>query len=213
MDDVLHNYLSAVRRGDRKAAWQVVAGAQAGGRTLRDLYLDVFQPALREIGKLWEQNEVTVAEEHLATAITQTTMARLYTGAALPEESGLRLVAACPEFERHEVGLRMLCDFMDLEGWSTTFLGASVPAHSLARMVCEQQPHVVALSASITPHLVQLRSTIADVRTACGQPAPLILVGGRVFHHAPELARQIGADLTAHDARSAAQLLVEHFSA
>ena len=212
MTEVYHAYLAALRDRDRRRALRVVQTAHEKGSDLRELYLDVFQPALRQIGVLWERNEVTVAEEHLATAITQSIMASLYTQASLAVENGHRLIAACPETERHEVGLRMLCDFMDLEGWTTTYLGASVPRASLARLVCEQPPDVLALSVSISPHLTALRATISEVRAGCGERQPIILVGGRVFHEKPELAFKLGADLTARDARQAAALLKERFS-
>jgi MerR family transcriptional regulator, light-induced transcriptional regulator len=211
MNDVYEAYLAALRAGDRRLAFQVVDKAYENGAELRTLYLDVFQPALREIGRLWERNEVTVAEEHLATAITQSIMAGLYTRATLEADRGRHLVAACPETERHEIGLRMLCDFMDLEGWTTTFLGAAVPRASLARLVCEKAPDVLALSASITPHVTAVRTTITEVRAACGSKQPLILVGGRIFHDTPELAYAVGADLTARDAREAVELLRERF--
>lgn len=213
MTETLAEYLAAVRSGDRKRALDVVIAAQRNGADLAQLYMDVFQPALREIGQLWECNELSVAEEHLATAITQSIMARLYTEATLPRESGRHLVAACAEYERHEVGLRMLCDFLDLEGWTTTFLGASVPTASLARMICERKPDVLAMSASLAPHVTQLRHTIRAVKEACGDKPPIILVGGRVFHETPELAYAIGADITARDAREAVDKLKEHFAA
>jgi methanogenic corrinoid protein MtbC1 len=211
VNELLNAYLAALRKGDRKRAFAVALDAHKNGTDLRTLYLDVFQPALREIGHLWEQNEVTVAEEHLATAITQSIMAGLYTQNMLAAERGRHMVAACAEMERHEIGLRMLCDFMDFQGWTTSFLGASVPRSSLAQMVREQRPDVLALSASLTPHLTHLRATIEGVRAACGGNHPLVLVGGRIFHETPELAYAVGADLTAKDAHEAAQLLNERF--
>ena len=74
----LPSYLAAIRAGERRRAFALVDQACAAGVGLRTLYLDVFQPALREIGRLWQENEITVAEEHLATAITEIAMARLY---------------------------------------------------------------------------------------------------------------------------------------
>lgn len=208
LDEAYPAYLDAVRAGDRRQAFDIVRRAREGGLVLPSVYLEVFQPTLREIGRLWERNELTVAEEHLATAITQAAMVRLY----MQEESpggGPTLVAACAETERHEVGLRMLCDIMDLEGWTTYFLGAAVPRESLIDLVRDHDADVLALSASIAPHLSQLRSTIAAVRTALGPERPLILVGGRPFLEQPELAFALGADDTAADAVGAATLLRE----
>jgi methanogenic corrinoid protein MtbC1 len=210
-EETYARYLAAVRAGERRRAFAAVEQALAAGLDARTLYLEVFQRALREIGRLWQENLLTVAEEHLATAITQAAMLRLHGAFELPDLAGPTLVAACAETERHEIGLRMICDFMDLEGWDTTFLGATVPADALVRMVGERAPDVVALSASLAPHLPQLRDTIAAVRRAAGPAQPLVLVGGRPFLEQPQLAAVVGADLTAPDAASAAELLRRRF--
>lgn len=161
---------------------------------------------------MWQDNRITVADEHLATAITQAAMARLYEELfhASPEPGPL-LVAACADQERHELGLRMICDVLEMEGWDTVFLGASVPVEDLVEMVRVRRPQVVALSASIAPHVGRVREAIRAIRETEGT-APLIAVGGRAFIDDPALAERLGADLTARDAVEAAELLKEKFA-
>ena len=205
-------YLDALRAGDRRRALAVVDEARAAGLGLPALYLDVFQPALREVGRLWQQNEFTVAEEHLATAVTQIAMGRLYTEYCLAtDRNGRTLLAACAETEKHEVGLRMICDILELEGWDATYLGASVPQDSLVAMVLRERPTVLALSASLAPHLPQLRSLIAAVRAAPGEAVPYILVGGRPFLDDAALADKVGADAMARDSADASERLRARF--
>jgi len=206
-------YLGAVRTGDRRRAFQVVDTARDAGLDLASIYLGVFQPALREIGCLWQNNEITVAEEHLATAITQAAMARAYERAfTWRTDTSRTLIAACADVERHEVGLRMLCDLLDLEGWHTTYLGATVPVESLAAMVRRLRPDVVALSAALSPHLPRVRAMIAAIKEALGDTQPLIIVGGRPFLDDPSLAQRLGADVTAPNAVDAVRLLGERVS-
>lgn len=211
IEDVYTRYLSAVRQGDRRGALSVISEAQHAGHDLKKLYLQVFQPTLREIGRLWQENLLTVAEEHLATAVTQSAMLAIYGDLKIPVASGPLLIAACAESERHEIGVRMLCDFLDMEGWDTVFLGASVPIESLVEMVREREPDVVALSASIPPHLPQVRRAITAIRDGA-RKQPIILVGGRPLLERPDLAVQLGADLTASDAAEAARMLKERFA-
>lgn len=209
---VLTAYLEAVLAGDRREAFGAIDRALADGVELRTLYLEVFQPALREVGRLWQENRITVADEHLATAITQAAMARLYDRLfAAPAGHGRLLVAACADVERHEVGLRMICDLLELEGWDTVFLGGTVPVEELVELVRERRPDVVALSASIAPHLPRLREAVRAIRAALPEDGPLIAVGGRPFLDDPKLAEQVGADLTAADAAEAAERLRERF--
>jgi methanogenic corrinoid protein MtbC1 len=212
LDEFLTRYLAAVLAGDRRTAFGVVDEALAAGAHLRQVYVDIFQPALREVGRRWEANRITVADEHLATAITEAAMARLYERLfATSTGQGRLLLAACADAERHEVGLRMLCDVLEMEGWDTVFLGSSVPIPDLVQMVRSREPDVVALSASIAPHLVRVRAAIEALREALGDRTPLIAVGGRAFHDDPDLAAQIGADFTANDAVDAARQLKERF--
>jgi methanogenic corrinoid protein MtbC1 len=141
-------------------------------------------------------------------------MARLYERLfASAAGTGPLMVAACAEGERHEVGMRMVCDILELEGWDTVFLGAAVPTPDLVRMICEREPQVVALSASIGPNVPRVEEAIRAIRRGCGDCRPLIVVGGRPFAADPELAPRLGADLTATDAAEAAERLKERFAA
>ena len=207
-ETALAGYLDAVRAGDRRRAFRVIDEAHEGGLDVGAIYLEVFQPALREVGRLWQENAISVADEHLATAITQAAMVRLYERAyAWEADGGPTLVAACVDVERHEVGLRMLCDLLELRGWRTRYLGAAVPADSLVAMVRTHPPDAIALSATIAPHLPRVRDVIRAIREALGDAAPPILVGGRAFLDDPALAARLGADLTAPDAVRAVELL------
>jgi methanogenic corrinoid protein MtbC1 len=103
----------------------------------------------------------------------------------------------------------MLCDLLELDGWDTAYLGASVPIEALVSMVEKRRPDVVALSATITPHLPRLRAAIQAVRMADMPRQPTIIAGGRAISGDELLAKQLGADLTAKNAGDAVQLLRE----
>ena len=209
--EVYSTYLDAIRDGDRRRAFQVIDAARDAGLDLSTIYVSVFQPALREIGRLWQQNSISVADEHLATAITQAAMARAYQSAFIWRTAlGRTLIAACVDTERHEVGLRMLCDLLDLAGWHTTYLGASVPVESLVTMVQRRRPDVVALSAALTPHVPRVRTMVDEIKSVLGDARPLIIVGGRPFLDEPALAVRVGADFTAQNAVEAVRLLGEN---
>ena len=208
--------LAALLAGDRQAVERIVDrvldrdGGGEGG--LRPLYLDVVQPTMREIGRLWQENEISVAEEHLATAIAQAAMGRAFERVYRWREARTpTLIAACVDDERHQMGLRMLCDLLELEGWETAYLGASVPTEALVHLVEKRRPDVVALSATIAPHLPRLRAAVEAIRAADVPVPPVIMVGGRAIGDDAALARRLGADLTAPDAARAVERLRARF--
>lgn len=205
--------LAALMHGDRRAAYGAIDRTLDRGHTLRDLYLRVVQPAMVEIGRLWQQNDITVADEHLAMSITQAAMGRAFERQYRWHESRHRsLIAACVEEENHQVGLQMLCDLLELEGWDTAYLGASVPTESLVAMIEQRRPAAIALSVTMTPNLPRLRTAIEAIRQRPITSQPLIIVGGRAFADEPDLWSRLGADVTASDAGAAVELLCERFA-
>jgi methanogenic corrinoid protein MtbC1 len=203
---IAQQYLDHLLKGNRLAASHLVLDAVAQrGVPVRDIYLHVFQPCQYEIGRLWQMNQISVAQEHFCTAATQLVMSQLYPFIFATPKCGRRLVAACVGQELHEIGLRMVADLFELEGWDTLYLGANTPAHSIAAIAADHAPDVLALSATMTFHLPNVAEVIEHVRRRPGSP-PKILVGGYPFNLAPDLWREVGADGYAPDAEGAIAL-------
>ena len=67
MVELRERYVDALVDGDpAQAAALLLNAATADGIDVRTLYLHVLQPALYEIGRRWEQAEISIAQEHLA---------------------------------------------------------------------------------------------------------------------------------------------------
>lgn len=203
------HYLAALRRGDRRQALGVVQLALTTQVDIRDLYMEVFQPAMHEIGRLWETNQLTVAQEHLATAITQSVMAQLYGHVFAHPCIGRTLVATCIGGELHELGIRMVADFFELEGWDVFYLGANVPQEEVVEMLHERRTDLLGISVSLNPHVKQAHDLIRAVRATPVGREVVIMVGGHPFNREPHLVEMVGADFTALNAREAVRLAME----
>lgn len=196
-------YLTALLRADRRTAIETIDAAQRQGVTIRELYLHVFQPVQREIGRLWQNNEISVAEEHYCTASTQALMAQFYPQILATPRIGRKVVVACVGNELHEIGTRMVADFFEMDGWDGVYLGANTPSQALVDMVCRERPDMVALGVTMTYHLGTARELLDRLRGDERCTNVKILVGGYVFQLRPELWRTIGADGCAADASEA----------
>jgi methanogenic corrinoid protein MtbC1 len=195
-----HDYLAALLRGERHAASRMVLDAVASGTGLRDIYLGVFQRSQHEIGRLWQMNRISIAQEHYCTAATQLIMSQLYPYIFSTERKGLTMVATCIGGDLHEIGVRMISDFFEMEGWDTIYLGANTPTASVVRMLIDRKADLLAVSATMGFHVRGVTELIRAVRAneACSRVK--ILVGGYPFNLAPDLWRQTGADAFARDA-------------
>lgn len=171
-------YLDAQLKGDRQRAVQLVVDeGLAGGISPTDILLRVITPAQREIGRLWEANQVSVADEHVATAISQLAMSHLY-GRSLPIALRRELVLiACVEGEWHDMGARVAADVLEHHGFAVRLLGPSVPLDDLRLRIRTECPDVVLLSITMQAHSPSLRQSFARLRSEF--PGLPILVGGR----------------------------------
>ncbi len=201
LDVLARDYLAALLRGDRQTASRLILAAADAETPVKDLYLQVFQRVLREVGRLWHIHQIGVAQEHYCTACTQVIMSQLYPRIFSSKRNGLRLVATSVGGDLHEIGMRMVADFFEMEGWDTFYLGANTPTSGALQQVTERTPHVLAISATMSFHIQGVADLIAAARAAGN--SPLILVGGAPFNSVPGLWKDVGADGFAHDAAEA----------
>jgi MerR family transcriptional regulator, light-induced transcriptional regulator len=212
LDTIAASYLAALMAGNRFAAHHVVQRALAAEIPLGDLYHEVLQPAMYDIGQLWERGQLDVANEHVATAITQRVL-ELCASTVTPVPAGPpRIIATCLGPELHDLGLRMVADYLEFSGWSTLCLGGNMPLESVVSLALQHQVAVVAVSITIGSHARYIRDLVGALhRTAAGSTTK-VLVGGSLFNRFPDLWRQVGADGTAPDAAGAAAWVREHVS-
>jgi len=207
-DALAAQYLTALLKGERDTAMRLILSAEQNGTPIKDLYLHVFQPVLREVGRLWQMHQISVAQEHYVTAATQLIMTLLSPAILATPKKGLRLVAVCVSNELHEVGARMVADFFEMAGWDTYYLGANTPAESVISAMIQTEADLLVISATLPTHVSAVAELIRQVRASAVKEA-LILVGGYPFNTVPDLWERIGADGTAPDAEAAVDL-AEH---
>ncbi|HEX8495439.1 MAG TPA: cobalamin-dependent protein [Pyrinomonadaceae bacterium] len=193
-------YLNALLRGERHVASKLILDAVDSGTSVKDIYLHVFQRCQHEIGRLWQMNLLSVAQEHYCTAATQLIMSQLYPHILDKEKNGRTLVATCVAGDLHEIGVRMVSDFFEMEGWNTFYLGANAPTACVLETLAERDVDVLAVSATITPHVRAVAGLIAAVRSSGVGQGIKIMVGGYPFNIAPDLWQSVGADACARDA-------------
>jgi len=206
LEPLAREYVRALLGGYRQAAGQLVFDAADRGTGVRELYLQVFQPALREVGRLWQTRKISVAQEHFCSAATQVVMSQLLPRSLPAPRRDRAVVVACVSGDLHEVGARMLGDFFAMAGWDCYFCGANTPHEGVVRSTAERAADVLAVSASMGCHLHTVHELLERVRADPACAGLRVMVGGHPFGIDPALWRTLGADGTAADAEQAVAL-------
>lgn len=194
-------------RGDNAGCLQMVDQVISTTADLKRFYLEAIWPSMYRIGQLWESNQVTIAEQFLATAIVSRVMASLYQRFAEINITQGKVVVSAAANDFHELGARMVGDFMEMDGWDVHYMGKNNSAEELLGVLKKQKPFALALSVATVFHLSNVHQVIQMIRNSEDIRNLKILVGGSAFTEMPDLWQNVGADGYAADAESAVQLV------
>lgn len=180
--------------GDIGSTRALIKRAQFEGSSYLHIATRLFQPSLYDVGRLWQQNRISVAQEHLASTLTQTVLSQLFIRADFAAANGQKALFACVAGNTHALGLRIVSDAFELSGWTVQFLGADVPGEALLLQVDGWHPDVVCLSAAFVQQLPELRRVITEIRRTFLAHRPTVVVGGLATNEVKNIWRWLGAD-------------------
>ncbi|MGD7045626.1 cobalamin B12-binding domain-containing protein [Jeotgalibacillus proteolyticus] len=163
--------------GNTAKAWKAIE--QQKQLSLLDTYHEIITPAMQHVGFLWENNEISVADEHLATVTCDFIISRLaHARLGKEKQHSRRAMFLCLEGEQHYIGLKMVNSLFKENGWETKYFGSDLPAEFVVKSAEAWNPEVIGLSVSIVYHLPKLNEYITELGKL--PKPPVIIVGGRL---------------------------------
>lgn len=184
--------------GNGPALRQMFATYVDAGWSNNVLLLELMTPAVRLIGRYWEEDRCDFATVSLASSLMQRAVYEITEANRRPAGADARhaLIAVTPG-DQHSLGAVVTSELFRQAGWSVqTRLNATAAA--LAEEAASGAYAVIGFSLSRTSRLDDLRAAIAEIRKACTKPVQII-VGGRVFMSGEATAEDVGADGAAID--------------
>jgi MerR family transcriptional regulator, light-induced transcriptional regulator len=200
---LLNEFKNSLFSGDRISANKIIKENIKKGMSLKDAFKYIFIPFQKEIGRLCHLNQITVSHEHFCTDASQWIMSGLYEFMFTSEKNGFKLVSACINGELHEMGIRIVTDYFEINGWDTYYLGANMPANDLILTLIDKKPDILALSCTMTYNIFQIKEIIEKIRSNSMIKNIKIMAGGYPFVIDGDLWEKVGADSYAVDFESA----------
>jgi methanogenic corrinoid protein MtbC1/DNA-binding XRE family transcriptional regulator len=170
----VNDYLKATFEG-QAAASQVIQRAIDRGYTVRRILLEILCPAQQQLGLLWINGTITIAQEHIATQISLAMISSLRHLHIVPPSNGLKVLVCLPPKEKHIFAARVLSEIFMMEGWETYFPGPETPQKELLDLIAKHRVDLVALSIVLEPPtcLVPFLEQIKSIK-----PRPRVIIGG-----------------------------------
>jgi excisionase family DNA binding protein len=193
--------------GDEGGAWGVVDAAMASGAEPAEVLTELLAPSLRSIGARWADGELSIADEHRASAVAQRLIARMGPRFQRPGRRRGTVVLGSVAGDRHSLPTAIMSDLLRGAGLEVVDLGADCPAESFADALRRaDSPCAVGMCVTAPEAVDGVAAQIVELRAA-GVGVPVVLGGGAVQDRAQAL--QLGADLWAGPVDEVVALFLE----
>ena len=205
LDVLARDFLSTLEGGhSTKAVALVVDAVRKDKLSIKDALVGVLPRALEYIGRQWHLGAATVAEEHFATQTAGRLLEQIMLMAPEPVANGHTAIMAMVEGDNHDIGVRIVAAFFELDGWKTICLGANAPANDLANITQHFEADLLLIGATLNTQREAVRRCIKTVREVC--PNQVIIVGGAAFANLEGCAEDLGANAQALNPEHALRL-------
>ena len=192
-------FVSGLREGIEDLGWASALG-------------EVIFPALKRVGIFWETSVIPPANEHFAAELVRREILgslRIIPNGGTDQPL---VLMACPEDERHDLGLSALNLLLRTEGLRTVYLGADVPTGDLFSACDSISPDAICLSATSA---IGMASLVRASRAIVGSRRVRLFFGGPAMSASGTEAAGIklpesiadAADAIVHLLRTARKLL------
>ncbi len=185
-------FLDALLRPSETDAEAVLPDCGKAAGEIPVWWEQVITPALHKMGRLWYSGDITVAQEHMGTAIAQRVLSRCFPRLPdVPRRPETLCVAAAPN-EFHDVGASMVRDTLQLAGFDVRYTGANTPADSIVALIRDGGARALLVSTTMPFNLFETRELVRVVHQTV--PGMHVVVGGQAYRSDPGLWQHVGAD-------------------
>ncbi len=168
-------------------------------RRLEDIYINVISKAMQEIGTRWENGEISIAEEHVASFLTREILDYFkYRSIPLAAKKRPKIALVTVEGDQHMLPLKIASDILEAKGWEVFNLEQPLPLDDLQNFLKNHHIDKLGISISIDEALPTLHQMILDIKKS--NENITIIVGGRTAkaHHIKG-AHIVVTDMEAYD--------------
>lgn len=175
--DLFHALLA----GCEEAAANVLIGAYLRGKQPAAIFDETICPAMRQIGELWANGQISITQEHLATRAAHNAVYKFRRALPVSKSNGRLAVCCALEGDFHELPTHLAQTTLETEGWHAINFGANTPLDALTGEIVRRQPDLICISATVIIEAERFFNDYQKLRAQAAQLNIPVILGGRVF--------------------------------
>ncbi len=164
--------------------------------TITDLYENVLRKSMSHLTDVETDINHKIWKEHIQSGIVRSVieMAYPYVLSNRSSKSIKRAAVICPDGEQHELGARMVSDYIRMMGFETFFVGRDTPRKELYDLINTLKLDLIAISVTNYYNISKAIQMVSFIES--NFPSIKLIVGGKGFEMNPHLFDENSVHIT-----------------
>ncbi|MBN2616742.1 MAG: helix-turn-helix domain-containing protein [Spirochaetales bacterium] len=196
-------YLDLLLSKEYSLALDYILNYVETGVTLLQLFKNAITPILYMVGDLWEQNRISVIDEHLISEEIEKTIAIVSLKYEKKEFSEKNCLCVAPYPELHLLGIKMLSELLKFNGHNSFYVGKNTPSQDLIKFIIDNKITIVLISVTYSLNFDSAKNLINSIKNSKNLQNTKIIIGGTAINKSNYL--ELGADFYSSNFEDALQ--------
>lgn len=179
--ELRNQILQYLINGKESEATELLKDAFDNGLELKHIIEQIIIPLMERVGELWQDGEISVAQEHYISNVIESLIGYLSKSTNLKQDKNYSVLLMAPLSEDHVLPLKLASEYFKQKGWRVFYLGKSVPLKSLESILIRESIDVLVVSVTMDFNLRSAEHLISTIKRWKLDKQPIVVVGGNAF--------------------------------
>lgn len=124
---------------------------------------DILLPALQQIGQLWHEEKINIAQEHMFSSCVKRIVLTMVNNLHQPSKHNPSMLFATPSGEPHEFGILLGCLVAAAQQYTCYYVGADLPSKDIIDASQHLKPNVIVVGLVKSPPEILITSQIEQL--------------------------------------------------
>lgn len=150
------SYADLLLTGNTQKAYEICKSASSSLESFLSFYNDTVRNAMKHVGYMWENNTVSVAQEHISTHVLEDVIIKVIDDLPKREDNNVHVLLSSAPEELHGLAIKIASRLLDKLGFKVTHIGVNIPSYEIIDFIIKHKPDIAILSATLPMSIIDI---------------------------------------------------------
>lgn len=140
---------------------------------------ELINPLMYKIGQMWQLNKISVAKEHLSSALVDEVINDFIQNSFIKKENKPIAIISTVGNELHNLGIKIVGKFIENYEYNVKNLTSKISTRELINSIYDLKPALVVLSVTLPSNIATLQEIVKELKSDYNLFSGEVVVGGQ----------------------------------